>query len=382
MMEKRMRLLRLLGFDVYIDWSWIIIAALVMWSLARGVFPSAYRGFAANTYWILGFLGAIGLFASILFHELCHSIVARKYGVPIRRITLFLFGGVAEMESEPPEPKVELLMAAAGPAASLLLGAALFGLFSIARSLSWPKEALAVLGYLWSINLILAGFNLVPAFPLDGGRIFRAVLWKWKGDLKWSTRIASYAGSAFGFLLMAFGFVNIFRGNTIGGMWWILIGLFLRNASLASYRSVLMLRTLRGENVAKFMKSDVQTVPAHVSLRELVEDYIYRYHFKMFPVVEDERLIGCVTTREVREVPQQQWASTIVRQKMKPCSEENTIRTEAEASEALATMKRTGNSRLMVVEDNRLMGIISLKDLMDYLSVKLELEGETVRRYR
>ncbi len=374
MLGKRVSLFKLFGFEVHADWSWIILALLITWSLAMGVFPAYFDGFSTTTYWIMGVVGALGLFGSIVFHELCHSLVARRFGLPMKGITLFVFGGIAEMDEEPPTAKAEFFMAVAGPLASVVLGGALFGLYYFSENAGMPRQISAVLQWLGSINIILAVFNMVPAYPLDGGRVLRAALWKWKDDLKWSTRIASYVGSGFGFLLMALGIVNIFRGGIIGGMWWILIGLFVRNASLMSYRKVLMTRALKGEPVRRFMKENVESVSANTSVQDLVEEHIYKHHFKMYPVLRGDRLTGCVTTRDVKEVPREDWDATPVAEVMSSCSDENTIGPDADATEALTRMNKTGNSRLMVVEGEQLVGIIALKDLLEFLSLKLELE--------
>jgi Zn-dependent protease/predicted transcriptional regulator len=376
MVGKKISLFKLFGFEVHVDWSWIIIVFLVTWSLARGILPSYYGGFSETTYWVLGVVGALGLFLSIIFHELCHSLVARRFGMPIKGITLFVFGGVAEMEEEPPNPKAELFMAAAGPLSSLALSGLFFGFHFLLKASGQAQHVTIVLDYLWKINLILAAFNTVPAYPLDGGRIFRAALWKWKNSLKWATRIASYFGSGFGFLLMFLGFLNIFRGALVGGIWWIVIGLFVRNASLMSYRKVIMLQGLKGEPVKRFMKTDVITVPADISVGELVEDYIYRHHYKMFPVVQNDSLLGCITTHEVKGIPRKDWNRTTVEQTMAPCTDENTISPDADATEALTSMNKNRQSRLMVLEGDRLVGIIALKDLLQFLALKMELEGE------
>jgi Zn-dependent protease len=375
MFGRRIRLFKLLGFAVHIDMSWLVLALLITWSLARGFFPYHYEKLSSTTYWFMGAAGAFGMFASIVFHELCHSLVARRFGLPMTGITLFIFGGVAEMNDEPPSPKAEFFMAVAGPASSILLG--LFGYSVIAAGEAWlPDPVAGVLEYLTVINFVLAGFNLVPAFPLDGGRVLRSALWQWKKNFRWATRIASKSGSFFGTFLIILGILNVLRGNVFGGIWQFMIGLFLGNAARMSYQQVVMRRALEGETVRQFMTKEPVAAPASISLKDLVEGYLYQYHFKMFPVVEGGTLLGCITTRMVKEVPQGEWSSRTVGEVASRCSPENTIGPGEDAIKALGVMSRTGNSRLMVVEDGRLVGIITLKDIMGLLSVKLDLEEE------
>jgi Zn-dependent protease/CBS domain-containing protein len=376
MFGRQLTLFRLFNFKVKVDASWLFIAALVTWTLARGFFPNQYRGLSDTAYWIMGVAGAIGLFLSIILHEFSHSIVANKFGLPIRGITLFVFGGVAEMEEEPSSAKAEFFMAFVGPLTSIALGFIFYGMFNLGLRLNWSLSAIGVLDYLKWINWVLAAFNMVPAFPLDGGRILRSILWQWKKNLRWATRIASNLGSAFGFFLSAAGIFYIFSGAFIAGMWYFLIGMFLRGASQMSYQRLLMRKALEGEKVSDFMKTDPIVIPPSISIAELVEDYIYKYHFKMFPVVKDGRLAGCVSTREVKEVPREQWKSKKVEDVLISCSVENTLTPDTDAVRALSIMSRKGKSRIMVVEGERLVGIITLKDLLQFFSLKLDLEGE------
>jgi Zn-dependent protease len=373
MFGKRITLFRLLGFEVHIDPSWLILAVLVTWSLAVGLFPHYYQGLSHATYWLMGIAGAAGMFFSILFHEFCHSLVARRFGLPMRGITLFIFGGVAEMDDEPSSPKVEFFMAIAGPLSSIVLGAVFYVAANLMTASATTVAGEAVLSYLASINWILAAFNLIPAFPLDGGRVLRAALWHWKKDLRQASRIASRIGSSFGVFLMLFGAVNFLLGNFIGGLWQFMIGMFLRFAAATSYRQVLFRNALQGETVEHFMNPLPVTVQPTVSIRELVENYIYRYHHKMFPVTDGGRLLGCITTRKVKEIPQEEWDRLTVGEKIDQCSGENTIDPAVRALDALSHMSRTKNSRLMVVKGGLLVGIISLKDIMGYLSLKMEL---------
>ncbi|UCG92012.1 MAG: site-2 protease family protein [candidate division WOR-3 bacterium] len=375
MFGRSIRIFTLFGFEVKIDLSWVILALLITWSLAQGLFPHYFKGLTTATYWWMGIFGALGLFFSIVFHELCHSLVARKYGLPIKGITLFIFGGVASMEEEPPSAKAEFLMAIAGPASSIVLGLIFFIIRTVGIETDWSVPLTGIFTYLSFINWVLAGFNLIPAFPLDGGRVLRSALWKWKNDIRWSTRIASRVGAVFGLVLIFLGVIQFFSGNFIGGIWWFMIGIFLQNAARMSYQQLITRQALEGENVRDFMKPDPVTVTPSITVEQLVEDFIYKYHFKMFPVVEGEKLIGCITTRHIKGIPKAQWSSRTVAEIAKTCSSANTIDPETDAIKALSIMNRTGNSRLMVVEGNKLVGILALKDIMKFLSIKLDLEG-------
>jgi len=241
----------------------------------------------------------------------------------------------------------------------------------------WPVEIQGVAGYLAWLNSALAVFNLVPAFPLDGGRVLRSALWRWKENLRWATRITSQIGSGFGLALIFLGLLIFIGGNVIGGMWWILIGLFLRGAAGMSYRQLQIRQALEGEQVSRFMNTDPVTVPAGTAVECLVEDYIYKYHFKMFPVLnEADKLIGCVTTHQVKALDRNQWPERSVGEITLSCSEKNSIPPDADAMKVLTKMNREGFSRLIVVKGKQLVGIITLKDLLGFLAAKIELEGE------
>ena len=376
MFGNRMKLFKLLGFEVRVDASWLVIAVLVTWSLASGVFPYLYPGISRETYWTMGVLGALGLFASIVAHEFCHSLVARKVGIPMKGITLFIFGGVAEMGDEPPTARAEFMMAIVGPLSSMAIGAVFYLIYRYGESAGWNTPVNGVIYYIAFINGILAAFNLLPAFPLDGGRVLRSILWGAKGNLRWATRVSSTIGSAFGLGLIFLGILRFVSGEVIGGVWMFLIGLFLRNAAQMSYQQLLVRKALEGEPVRRFMNADPVTVQSSITVEKLVEDYIYKYHHKMFPVMEGEKLVGCITTRQVKEIPREDWARETIREAASPCSAENTISPSTDAVKALAMMNQGGVGRLLVVEGGRLVGLVTLKDLLDFFSLKVELEEQ------
>ena len=375
MFGRTFTLFKMFGFAVRVDASWLIIAVLITWSLAVGFFPHYYPALSHVEYWLMGISGAVLLFVSIIVHELAHSLVAQRGGLPMKGITLFIFGGVAEMDQEPPSAKAEFQMAIAGPLTSVVVGGIFYVLAAAARG-NWPVVAVGVFSYLAWINWLLAAFNMVPAFPLDGGRVLRSLLWQWKGNIWQATRIASTIGSGFGMLLMALGIYRLLVGDFMGAVWWFLIGMFLRGAAQGSYQQLLVQRMLQGEPVRRFMNTNPVTVSPAISLEDLVENYIYKYHYKMFPVVNNsQEPLGCITTKEVKEVPRSEWAQRSVQAAMRPFSSEDAVAPDTDAVKALALMRKSQNSRLMVVENGRLVAVLTLKDLLNFLSTKLEMEG-------
>lgn len=373
MFAYRIKLFELMGFKVHIDASWLLLAVLIVWSLAVGYFPFVAPGLSPATYWAMAVFGLLGLAASIVVHEFAHSLVARRYDMPIRGITLFVFGGVAEMQEEPTSAKGEFLMAIAGPVTSVAIAALFYVVgVTVVNTIGTGPTAL-VFGYLAFINLLLAIFNMIPAFPLDGGRVLRAILWGWKGDIMWATRIASAAGSVFAFLLMALGIYSFITGNFIAGIWWFLIGVFVRAAAVGGLQQQVVREALADEPVRRFMRRDPIAVSPDLPLERLIDEYFYRYYYKSFPVAENGRLVGCVSVEAVRNAGD---GARQVRAVMDRCGPDNTIAEDEDASKALGKMQQTGKSRLFVVRgDDRLIGVLSLRDLMNYLSMRLDMEG-------
>jgi Zn-dependent protease/predicted transcriptional regulator len=369
-------LFTLFGFEVKLDLSWLLLALLISWSLGAGWFPARYPGLSTHTYAWMGISTAVGVFFSIVFHEFSHSMVARYYGMRIRGITLFIFGGVAEMEDEPPDPKSEFLMAIAGPISSFVLAALLWLSAAAVQWGSWPEPVLGVLSTLAVINFTVAVFNLAPAFPLDGGRVLRAALWYWRHNLHEATFISSRIGRGFGTALMILGVIGFVGGNLIGGMWWFLIGIFVRGAASSSYQQLVLKDLVEGQPVRRFMRSDPVTVTPSVSVAEWVEDYVYRYHYKMYPVLDGSRLLGCVSVDSLKSINRDDWSSTKIADVMEDRSESNTVDAGLDTMTLLRNiLQPAGRSRFMVVEGDRLVGIIALKDLLELISLKLQIEA-------
>lgn len=374
MLKRKATLFKLLGFTVSVDASWVIILFLVVWSLSKGLFPSYFPELSDQTYWIMGVTGAMGLFVSILIHEFSHSLVARRYGLDIKGITLFIFGGVAEMKDEPETPKIEFLMAIAGPIASLVLSLLFGALYVAADTFGLSVSITGILWYLSAINMLLAVFNMLPAFPTDGGRILRALLWWIKGNINWATQVASRISLLFAVAMIFMGFMQLVGDNSIGGLWWILIGSFLFSAANTSYERLLLKQSFEGKTVRHFMNETPVTVPYHITLQEFVDSYLYPYHYKMFPVTRNDRIVGLITVGILKSHLHEAWKHLEVGKVMQPQNAENSIEARTPINEALTKMTETGISRMLVTEQGRIVGIITLKDLLEYIALKMELE--------
>lgn len=368
-------LFKLFGIPIRLDPSWFIVAILLIWSLASVFFPQTYPDLSTAAHWWMGTTATLGLFASIVLHEMGHSVVAQRYGISIKAITLFLFGGVAELEDEPESARAEFLVAIAGPLVSLLLVVGCIGLSLLTERLGGPAAMLGVFSYLATINSLVVVFNMIPAFPLDGGRVLRAGIWKVQGSLRKATRITSRIGAGFGLVIVGLGVLNFVLGSFVGGLWLVLIGLFLRSAASMSYQQLLVRQALEGEPIRRFMTSTPVTVSPDISVQELVEQYLYRYSYKLFPVVTGDHLLGCVQLDRVKELSADERAARTVGDITDPCSEQNTIRPDADAMHALSRM-RSEQPRMMVVDNGQLQGIIALRDLLHFFSLRVELEEE------
>jgi Zn-dependent protease len=369
----RIRLFTSMGIPVYVHVSWLLIAALITWSLATGLFKTDLPDVAPEMRWMLGAIGSVGLFASIVLHELSHSFFALRAGVKIKGITLFLFGGVAEMTAEPPSAKAELVIALAGPAMSFVIAGNAY-LLSLVSALGAPLQAL--FAYLALLNGTLAVFNLIPAFPLDGGRAFRALLWAKNQDLAKATRTAARVGTVFANAFLAFGVVLIISGNFVGGLWICMMGLFLRGAAQGSVTQQATRSAFEGEPVTRFMAPGLVTASTRLTVDEFVETLLYRFHYQVFPVVEDGVLLGTVGVKDVSAVPKEEWSTTPIGRVLKPVDARATIGHDEDALAALTRMQETSNTHLIVVKPGRhIVGIVTLRDLLSMLSITLTLSG-------
>lgn len=373
MFGNGIKIARIFGIELWIDYSWLIVFMLVTWSLAAGYFPFEYPGLEKTTYWIMGAVSAILLFACVLLHELSHSYVAQKSGISVPKITLFIFGGVAQISEEPPSAKTEFNIAIAGPICSFIL-AVIFWLLAKSDFASGDKRFFAIFNYLAFINIALVIFNMIPGFPLDGGRILRAYLWNRWQDVKKATYIVSLIGSRFGIALMLLGLVSIFLGNLIGGIWFIFIGIFLNQAASSGYQMTVLLDVLSGAKVKNIMTSNVIAVPESISLNDLVQNYFYRYLFVSFPVVSNGgHLAGMISIKQVKDLPKDSWHEKKVGDIMVKASGIPVLSPDDGALSALNLLMRNELGRIPIVDNGKLVGIITRRDIMTFLMIKSDL---------
>jgi len=375
MFGRSLKLFTILGFEVRINLSWAFLAILIAFSLARGFFPALYEGWPETTYWWMAIVGVIGVFFSIVIHELSHSLAARAFGMRMRGITLFLFGGVAEMEQEPVSAKAEFVMALAGPAISVIMGALFIWLAGIVQGEGDPTPLSAIIEYLGWLNYILAVFNLMPAFPLDGGRVLRAALWAIANDIRWATKWASRMGAAFGFALILLGILSVLTGAFVQGLWWFLIGMFIRAAAQGSYLQMEARRMMGGLTVGDLMETQVHAVSPGTSIKDLVEHYVYGFHQTVFPVCENETILGVVGVRQIRSVPHDQWHRVTVGEVMIPTDQASLLDPSADVLDALLQLHTSGTDTLVVAEGKRLLGTLSSADVVKLLNLKMDLEA-------
>lgn len=372
-MGRGIKLFKVLGIQISIDYTWFIVFVFFAWTLAYGYFPYMNPGLTRNEYIFMGFFASLALFACVLIHEISHSYTSNTLGLEIKEITLFIFGGVAKLSREPDDAVDELKIAIAGPVASGVLAVVFWGATKVVDASVYPVVS-AILAYLALINLVLLIFNMIPGFPLDGGRVLRA-LWWWKtGDVTRATKVTSQIGKGFAIFLILTGFLRIFTGNFIGGLWSILIGVFLQQAAESGYRQLMMKKALEGVKVRDLMSPGVVTISPDLSLSVAVEDYFFKNHFVSFPVVSGGRVVGLLTLNSVRSVDKEEWPTTVVNDVMHPLESDDILSPDDDAEEVLSKMSEENLGRFPVIDGGHLVGIISRKDIMKVLEFKSELE--------
>lgn len=371
------RLGRIAGIDILIHWSWLAIFALLTWWLSEGFFAEVYDEWSPQVRWTSAVVTSLAFFSSVLLHELSHSLMARRLGLPVQSITLFIFGGVSALGSEPQGPRQEFLVAIVGPLTSVVL-AAILGTVALVALSQGAEETppAAIAQYLAIINLAVALFNMLPGYPLDGGRVLRAGLWARGGNMLAATRIASLAGTLIAFGLMAVGVVSILAGSFVGGAWFIVIGWFLRNVSESSYRQLLMRSTLEGAKVEEMVNRNFLAAPPDIPLSQLVNDYMLAYSQRAVPVLAGEELLGLVTMSDLRRVPRERWATTSVYRAMTPRERLRQVSPREDITAALEAMALLDVHQLPVMEGNRFLGFITRADVIKLIQIRSELKQE------
>nr|MBC7245569.1 site-2 protease family protein [Chloroflexota bacterium] len=365
------RIGRILGIEIRVDYSWFIVFVLVTWSLAGQYFPGTYPGWSRTAYWVIGALTSVLFFASVLAHELAHSLVSEASGVPVKDITLFIFGGAARITDEPQTAGGEFWMALVGPLTSLAIAAVSGFVWLVSRAFSPYLHALA--SWLAVINLSLALFNLIPGFPLDGGRIFRALVWAVTGNLRQATRIATNLGRlvAYGFILV--GVVQLFSGNWVNGLWIAFIGWFLDHAATSSYQRVALREMLAGHKAREVMTTECQFIPPHLTLDTLVDEIILPSGRRCFPVQEGGQLYGLLTLHRISQVPRQAWGHTRVQDVMIPRVQLKTVHPDDELDVILERMTTEDVNQFLVLDEDELLGMVARDNLLNFIRVRSEL---------
>lgn len=371
MFGSSFRIGRISGITISVDYSWFIIFGLIVYLLARGYFPQVAPNIHAGWYWLYSVFTSLFFFGSVVAHEMSHALVARKRGISIRNITLFIFGGVAQMEDEPDTPGDEFRMAIAGPLASVGI-AVLFFAVAWVTGIMGSRMMFYAFAYLGFINGILAVFNMLPGFPLDGGRVFRSMLWSVMGNLRRATRVASITGQIFGWAMIVLGVGSLFAPQLRAGgslIWFALIGWFLVSAAKNSYQQVVLRETLRQVPISAVMSPEAEAVPSDITVERLVSEYFLKDSPSTLPVERDGLIMGTVSVDDVRALPRERWAGTLVTEVMKPLGDEQVMGLNADAWEATNRMARTNSDRVIVAEGNHVEGLVTRSSIMRWLQM-------------
>ena len=381
-MHSQIKLGRIAGIEIGLHYSWFLIAFLIAFSLADH-FRHATPHWSSTAAWAAAAVTSVLFFVTLLLHELAHSLVAKSYGLRVRAITLFALGGVSQIESDATSAKMEFWIAIVGPLTSLVIGAALL---AVAYASGWHSGAesasigIAILLWLGYINILLAVFNMIPGFPLDGGRVLRAILWGMNGSAERATRWASQIGQAIAFLFILYGLYRFFFGANLGGLWIAFIGWFLLDAARSSYLQSGILTELRGRTVADLTERNCPTVPGYLNLRDFVDEYLLHNAHRLFLVLQGDRVAGLVTSDEIRNVPKEEWTQTSVQAVMRPLDQVRSVPPQMPAVEALELMARANLPFLTVLVNGNLQGIFSQAHVLRYLQLISSTSGASHHR--
>jgi Zn-dependent protease/CBS domain-containing protein len=370
-MPHSLRLGKIAGIDIYINFSWLIILVFLTVSLATGWFAQLYPHWSPPTYWIVSFIAALLLFVSVLLHELAHSLVARARGLSVKSIVLFIFGGVSNIEQEPGSPGIEFQMAFVGPLVSLLIGGLCFLLVIPLRRSQSPLEA--ILGYLAVTNILLGIFNLIPGFPLDGGRVLRSIVWKISGSLRTATRVAAVVGQIIAYLFILWGIFLFFGGDLLDGIWIGFVGWFLLSAAQSANSQAVLHSIFQGVTVGQVMSPTPVTVPANISLQRLVDEDFLPMGLRTALVVQGDYLAGLITLSDIRHVPREQWSQVPVGQVMIPLERLHVVSPQQNLNDVLPLMAGRDVNQLPVVQDGRPVGILSRDAIVRFMEVRRSL---------
>lgn len=374
MQGSSLRIGTLFGFDIYIHISWLIILVFLTASLALGWFPAVYKGWSVLEYWLIGFFASILLFVAVLLHELAHSLVARARGLPVSKITLYIFGGVSNLEQEPRSPGVEFQMAFVGPVVSLLIGIIAFLIQLPLRGSDTPGEAILV--YLAISNVLLGFFNLLPGFPLDGGRVLRSIIWRVTGSLRRATHIASIVGQVFAYILILIGIYLFFVGDVFDGLWFGFIGWFLLSSAQAENTRSRLQTILRGVTVRQVMNRVPTTVPANISLQKLVNEYFLPQGLRSALVMQGDQLGGLITLGDIRHVPQEEWGQTAVGFVMIPREKLHSVSPWQDLNDVLPLITTNDVNQLPVLDNGQLVGVLTRDTILRYIEIHRSLGME------
>jgi Zn-dependent protease/CBS domain-containing protein len=367
---------KVFGISLRLHYSWFFIFALITWALAANYFPATQPNWSLTMKIGAGLLTSVLFFGSVLLHELMHSLVALREDIQIESITLFILGGVSQMKGEPKTAKDEFLMAGAGPLSSLVLGGIFFGIYFALRGTATgtAQFGTAIAYYLGYINILLGVFNLVPGFPLDGGRVLRSLLW-WRGrNLQRATRTASTIGRIFGFLFIFAGIWLIFSSNFLSGIWLILIGWFLQSAAAGGYQQTMLQEMLRGHVASEAMSRDCMVVPPDITIERLVNENILTSGRRCFPVISDGRIEGLITMHNIRAVPREQWATRSVREAMTSLGSMKSVGPDDDLNTVMQLMAQNDINQLPVVSEGKVVGIIGRDNIINFVNIRAELQ--------
>ncbi len=367
------------GIEVSLDYSWFLIFALITFGLASALFPQLIPGQTTVVYIVMGVVTSLLFFGSVLLHEIMHSIVAKSYGMTVEGIRLMLFGGVSQITEEPPTPRSEFWMAAAGPLSSLVIGGIFLGFFFVGRAAGWNPIANVPLFWLGYVNLLLGVFNLIPGFPLDGGRVLRSIVWHVSKDVRYATGVATGLGKGFAYLMIVVGIAGPFIGNS-SLLWFVLIGWYLLRAAQQSYYQAIAQHAMEGIKVGQAMTENPSTVPPDITIESMVKDYFMQHRWVAYPVVQDSSVQGVITINSIKDVPRRSWGRKHVSDVLRPLSTDIVASPDNEVSDVMPKLTTKAEGRLLVMKGGHLIGILTRTDVARAVAKRLRREAEEEER--